>query len=68
MRSPSGNNRAQFAELLNLAATIDQQVRLAQLSGTIREGLSFISMYTLFDAVPASNRTAPPFNRTGPKD
>ena len=45
--------RAQYAELLNLAATIDQQTELQHLQGNLRAGLSFITSYALFEAVPA---------------
>ena len=45
--------RAQYAELLNLAATIDQQTRLQHLHGNLSAGLSFITNYALFEAIPA---------------
>jgi hypothetical protein len=50
----SDNIRAQYAELLNLAETIDQYAELQQMRGNVRAGLNFITMHALFDAVPAT--------------
>jgi hypothetical protein len=48
----SDDIRAQYAELLNLATTIDRHAELQQLCRNAPAGLSFITMHTLFDAVP----------------
>ena len=47
----SATMRAQYAELLNLAATIDEHAN--QLHGSVRSELSFLTLYVLFDAIPA---------------
>ena len=44
----------QYAELLRLAATIDQQAQLQHLHANVRAGLSFITIYALFEPVPVA--------------
>lgn len=45
--------RAQYADLLKLAATLDEQAEAQHLHGDVRAALSCMAMYTLFDAIPA---------------
>jgi hypothetical protein len=66
--TPSANNRVQYAELLNLAATIDRYGQAQQLPGNVRAGLSFITIYTLFDAVPAIEEDYSDLSPNPPQD
>jgi hypothetical protein len=60
--------RAQYAELLNLAATIDHYAQAQRLSGNLRASLSFLAMHALFDAVPATEEDYSDLSPNPPDD